>query len=347
MNASIEDIFRPECRVPSQSPIIKVGQRVYCGLYGGRNGVVVRIHGQQSPETVKSIGGVMVTGGMATFDVIFDDGSESEHVPESIIRYVQWIIYDSVADTDQVIDAVQFAKQTAEQRVRDKAEADQASQRQLEADMRDEGSAFMSGSDLLATAPAGAKSAIVAVLDCDDSDSMSDYFAHKTVRSVVIGWTTSSRVSFAAMRKAAAKFCHTSHMGPGKDRVRLRLVWDHDSSDSAAVAKCWIRMHDAYYRGWNLPEHFWRAEYGLSDGVPEFDSVSAAEEWMKTNPPLSGTEWDVCIDKYEHRENYSMGGGYYLKAGGRHSTGWKVTMERIESIRPDGIYQVFNGKAVK
>jgi predicted RNA methylase len=26
----------------------------------------------------------------------------------------------------------------------------------------------------------------------------------------------------------------------------------------------------------------------------------------------------------EHREKYSMGGGYYLKDGGRHSTGWKV-----------------------
>lgn len=27
----------------------------------------------------------------------------------------------------------------------------------------------------------------------------------------------------------------------------------------------------------------------------------------------------------EHREKYSMGGGYYLKAGGRHSDGWRVS----------------------
>ena len=26
----------------------------------------------------------------------------------------------------------------------------------------------------------------------------------------------------------------------------------------------------------------------------------------------------------EHREKYSMGGGFYLKAGDRYSTGWKV-----------------------
>lgn len=27
---------------------------------------------------------------------------------------------------------------------------------------------------------------------------------------------------------------------------------------------------------------------------------------------------------YEHREKYSMGAGYYLKASGRYSDGWKV-----------------------
>ena len=27
---------------------------------------------------------------------------------------------------------------------------------------------------------------------------------------------------------------------------------------------------------------------------------------------------------YEHREKYSMGKGYYLKAGGSYSSGWKV-----------------------
>lgn len=31
-----------------------------------------------------------------------------------------------------------------------------------------------------------------------------------------------------------------------------------------------------------------------------------------------------CTGEIEHRENYSMGGGYYLKNGYRHSTGWTV-----------------------
>ena len=36
----------------------------------------------------------------------------------------------------------------------------------------------------------------------------------------------------------------------------------------------------------------------------------------------------------EHREKYSMGGGYYLKNGYRHSTGWKIEKVRIDPENP-------------
>ena len=38
-------------------------------------------------------------------------------------------------------------------------------------------------------------------------------------------------------------------------------------------------------------------------------------------------------DSAEHRENYSMGGGNYLKDGNRHSTGW--TVRSAWSLEPD------------
>lgn len=34
----------------------------------------------------------------------------------------------------------------------------------------------------------------------------------------------------------------------------------------------------------------------------------------------------------EHRENWSMGGGYYLKDGSRHGTGWYVSIESMEWV---------------
>lgn len=36
-------------------------------------------------------------------------------------------------------------------------------------------------------------------------------------------------------------------------------------------------------------------------------------------------------EKFEHRENYSMGGGYYLKDGWRHSDGWVVKKQELTS----------------
>lgn len=34
----------------------------------------------------------------------------------------------------------------------------------------------------------------------------------------------------------------------------------------------------------------------------------------------------------EHREKYSMGGGYYMKEGGRYRTGWKVSKESLDRV---------------
>ena len=99
--------------------------------------------------------------------------------------------------------------------------------------------------------PAGFRGVVIAELREDDSDSMSDYWGHNNTRSVVIGFTKTSRNNFNNMRKAAAKFAPTADLATaGKDA--------------------------------------------------------------------------------EHRENYSMGGGYYLKAGNRHSDGWAIKIQGVK-----------------
>lgn len=115
--------------------------------------------------------------------------------------------------------------------------------------------------------PAWAQAVIYAELLQDDSDSMSDYWNAKTVRTVIIGFSSHKRDLFPELRKAAAGFAETA-----------------DLATAPADA--------------------------------------------------------------EHREKYSMGGGYYLKAGTRYSTGWRIkkrafygdrmpeTAEWIQDIQP-------------
>lgn len=105
--------------------------------------------------------------------------------------------------------------------------------------------------NLIDKRPPRATRLIVAEYDEDDSDLMTDYFAHKTTRQVAIGWLTGQRIDFKQMRRAAATFEETAHLGL-------------DQPDQQ--------------RGYAI----------------------------------------------EHRDNYSFGGGNYVKAGGQHSTGWSV-----------------------
>lgn len=111
--------------------------------------------------------------------------------------------------------------------------------------------------------PEWAKAAIVASLEHDDCDSMTDYFHVSTSRRVIIGWSRHTRDLFPEMRKAAALFPETAHL---------------------------------------------------------VDAPGSAE----------------------HREKWSMGGGYYLKAGSRYCDGWKVSKESIGKYFGGADYEIHN-----
>lgn len=98
--------------------------------------------------------------------------------------------------------------------------------------------------------PADAVAVIVAKLEHDDSDAMTDYFNTKTSRVILLAFSTHRRDLFSEMRKAARNFSETAHL-----------------ADAPADA--------------------------------------------------------------EHREKWSMGAGYYLKASNRYSDGWKVRKESL------------------
>lgn len=101
---------------------VQVGQVIYTGLYNRGFGVVVAIRGEQAPETIR--GTVVRMGGRAEFDIVFNGGQRTVQLPESILRGVQWTIYDEVVSAEQVQAYLFKAEEYAEQKAMEKAAAD-------------------------------------------------------------------------------------------------------------------------------------------------------------------------------------------------------------------------------
>ena len=103
---------------------IEIGTRIHSILYGGRDGVIYAIHGHQSPQSVRSLGGgVMMMGGSANFDIVFDNGTETRGLPECILRGVQWRIYADVARPEEIAVLREHATSEGERKRLEAAEA--------------------------------------------------------------------------------------------------------------------------------------------------------------------------------------------------------------------------------
>lgn len=104
---------------------------------------------------------------------------------------------------------------------------------------------------ILSHAPTATR-VIVAELERDECDMMTDYFATSIQETVLLSMTDKTREDFKRLRRAALLMPETAHLGPAAGK------------------------------------------------------------------------------EVEHRENYSMGGGNYLKAGGSYSSGWVVCSKGID-----------------
>ena len=114
---------------------------------------------------------------------------------------------------------------------------------------------------ILAKKPANAKALIVAELDKDESDGMSDYFSHKTLRRVAIGWRTTGRESFPQLRKAALNFPETAHLGPNAERFpsTKEMPWatfDIEHRDNGCVcSENYLKKGHLHSDGWRVSSY--------------------------------------------------------------------------------------------
>lgn len=68
-------------KAPDNAPAnhkLVVGTRIHCILYGGMDGIVYEIVGEQRPETIAKLGGVGVMDGNADFRIVFNRASGEE-----------------------------------------------------------------------------------------------------------------------------------------------------------------------------------------------------------------------------------------------------------------------------
>ena len=83
---------------------VQMGQKVHCKLYGGMDGIVYEIIGEQRPETIGNMSGVISFGGNAQFKIVFSD--HFSMTPESILHGGQWCICDEIANQEEIETAI-------------------------------------------------------------------------------------------------------------------------------------------------------------------------------------------------------------------------------------------------
>ena len=135
------------------------------------------------------------------------DASDLKFINEKQDNRIQTYITDEVKSSDFVLDL--WEKPEA------KRLKMQASQNQLKAE---NDALEAKGKKLFAKhIPENAKALIIACYDVDDSDSQTDYFAHTTGGTVILGYSTHTRDIFSEMRKHAGKIPETKHLATPPD----------------------------------------------------------------------------------------------------------------------------------
>ncbi len=161
---------------------------------------------------------------------------------------------------------------------------------------------------------AGADRIIYAEFRVNESDMQTDYFGGRTSRTVVIGFGKGKRENFKQLRKAAATFEPTAHMGPGRDIWTPRVVVRDNIEGTTYWKGSYSHWHHDIEQEATFATEAEAVAYTTEQGEPHaigFDGVTGH------------FEWDIEHESYENRENYSMGGGNYL--GACRYGGWQVS----------------------
>lgn len=176
--------------------------------------------------------------------------------------------------------------------------------------------------------PSGTTHCILAELQQDASDSMTDYFNSQTVRSLFLEWSKTSRNQFPEMRKAASTHPETAHLGTGMGLYRI--VRKGDPDDPYSHGSTWSTNNGQTYFTTYAEAGLIATEYAAEDAENSVKLTNGKIQCFCPHFPW-GYEIRGSDQELEHRENYSGGKGYYLA---QHTySGWHVRKVAVDAYR--------------
>ena len=174
--------------------------------------------------------------------------------------------YDS--ENPQFMDSFEVAILQQEAEYKKKAEQEEAEKEKIRVEQIRE----IGRKRLAEIFPKDALGVIVARLQQDDSDRMTDYYAHSTQRTVILGFSKHTRDLFSEMRKHASNFEETAYL------AEFNEDYEHREKYS---------MGDGYYLG--------ESKYSgwIIEKVPVYNRERTIEDFAYT----AGNEDNIHISK--------------------------------------------------
>ncbi len=161
--------------------------------------------------------------------------------------------------------------------------------------------------------------AIIAQLMQDVSDSQTDYFGSTCLQTRFLAWSKHGRKLFAEMRKVAETWPETAHLGRGRGVFKVMVL--PDPSESYRYAQEWAQPKGPN-RFDTLAAAQAEAERFAAEDAQNQQKLATGEiKSFAPNFPF-GYEIRGSEAAIEHRENYSMGKGYYLAQ--ESYSGWQI-----------------------
>lgn len=168
--------------------------------------------------------------------------------------------YDDV--NPEFMDAFEVAILLQEAQAKAKADADEAEKERVRVEeVKEVGRKRFAG-----LFPENAQAVIVARLKQDESDSMTDYFASSTQRTVILGFSIHKRDIFSEMRKHASNFGETAYLDEYNER------YEHREKYSMGAG---YYLGESKYHGWIIEKV---SVYDRNRTVEEFAYTAGSED---------------------------------------------------------------------
>lgn len=173
--------------------------------------------------------------------------------------------------------------------------------------------------------PADAKAVIVAELEVDDSDVMTDYFNTKTARTVILAFSKHNRDLFPEMRKAARNFSETADLADAPASAEHREKY-------SMGAGYYLKNSHRYSSGWTIRK---RGFY-LPQGQNDLADALPYGEWHVPDSTPETTRAKPETETGEHvAEDSETVGGFTISHHTHTKKGFKMaiveTPDRVDS----------------